>query len=61
VHLRGLTQLEGLNLRETKITEAGLVHLRGLRKLKQLHLDSKRITGAGLAKLKAVLPSLVVD
>ena len=33
VHLKGLTQLQWLDLAETKVTDAGLVHLKGLTQL----------------------------
>ena len=41
-NLKGLTQLQSLNLRDTKVTDAGLVHLKGLTKLQSLDLAEPR-------------------
>ena len=40
-----------LNLRDTKITSAGLVHLKGLAKLKRLHLERTNVGDEGIANL----------
>ena len=40
-----------LNLRDTKITSAGLVHLKGLAKLKRLHLERTNVSDEGVANL----------
>ena len=52
VHLRGLVELEILNLDATRITDAGLVHLKGLTGLQELNLQSAKVTDAGLVHLK---------
>jgi len=57
VRVKVFSQLQKLNLGESKITDAGLVHLKGLTKLRELHLDFTKVTDAGLAHLKG-LPSL---
>ena len=53
-HLKGLTQLQTLNLMGAKITDAGLAHLKGLTQLQTLTLDGTRVTDAGLAHLKGL-------
>ena len=40
-----------LNLRDTKITSAGLVHLKGLAKLKRLHLERTNVGDEWIANL----------
>ena len=52
VHLKELTTLERLSLRDLRVTDAGLVHLSRLSKLKKLSLDNTHVTDAGLAHLK---------
>jgi hypothetical protein len=54
VHLKGLTQLQGLDLNFTKVTDAGLVHLKGLTKLQVLYLWRTEVTDAGLVHLKGL-------
>ena len=56
VHLKGLTNLKGLVLADTQITDAGLVHLAGLTKLGNLDLSFSQVTRAGIAELKKALP-----
>ena len=51
VHLKGLTNLESLNLNRTKITDAGLSHLSALTKLSTLYLAGPKVTDAGLVHL----------
>jgi hypothetical protein len=58
-HLKGLTQLQSLNLRGTKVTDAGLVHLKGLTQLRELDLARSitilpDVTDAGLVHLKGL-------
>lgn len=43
VHLKGLVNLEKLDLQSTSITAAGLEHLKGLKKLKVLYTDVKDV------------------
>lgn len=52
VYLKGLAELQNLDLSGTQITDAGLVHLAGLTKLQELRLSSTKITDAGLEQLK---------
>ena len=42
VHLKGLTNLQSLDLDSTKVTDAGLEHLKGLTKLQSLSLSDTR-------------------
>jgi hypothetical protein len=51
-HLKGFTELRGLNLGGTNITDAGLEHLKGLTQLRWLLLGGTNITDAGLEHLK---------
>ncbi len=53
-HLKGLTELQTLDLWRTKLTGAGLVHLRGLTKLQLLEMSETKVTDAGLEHLKAL-------
>jgi hypothetical protein len=47
-------QLYGLNLSESKPTDAGLAPLAGLKNLAELHLERSSVTDAGLAHLKGL-------
>lgn len=61
-YLRGLPQLESLNLRGTEVTDAGLANLSGLVNLRSLNLWSTAVSDAGLAHLRGAtrLQSLVL-
>jgi Leucine Rich repeat len=52
--LKGLKQLQRLNLSGTKVTDAGLRHLRGLTTLRTLELIDTGITDTGLKNLKGL-------
>lgn len=54
VHLKGLTQLDYLNLSNTQVCDAGLVHLKGLTQLNGLGLDNTQVSDAGLVHLKGL-------
>ena len=47
VHLKGLAQLQSLDLQETHITDAGLGNLKGLTHLKTLRLGWTHVGDAG--------------
>jgi Leucine-rich repeat (LRR) protein len=47
-HIKGLTNLEDLNLWSTTIDDAGMPNLASLRKLKRLNLDKCYVTDEGL-------------
>ena len=52
--LAPLTQLAGvtaLNLKRTKVTDAGLEHLKGLKSLEILHLEQTAVSDKGIAHL----------
>ena len=53
-------EVDGVNLINTEITDAGLVHLKGLTSLARRHLENTQITDAGLAKLKEALPNITI-
>jgi Leucine Rich repeat len=57
-HLSRMTQLETLDLRETKITDAGLTQLYGLQRLQTLGLQATKVTPAGIQQLRKALPGL---
>ena len=54
VRLKGLTNLQSLDLRSTQITDAGLVHLRGMTNPQSLNLNNTQLTDAGLVNLKGM-------
>jgi hypothetical protein len=54
MHLRGLHDLEHVNLEGTNVTDAVLVSLEGFTKLERLDLDGTRITNDGLVHLKGL-------
>ena len=54
VCLKGLTNLEELELERTKVTDAGLEHLQGLTKLQWLGLAGTNVTDAGLEHLQGL-------
>ena len=51
-HVKGLTRLWILDLRDTQVTDAGLDHLKGMTQLHQLFLAGTQVTDAGLEHLK---------
>ena len=53
-HLRGLTQLQSLDLQYDNVTDAGLFNLQNMKQLQTLSLSSTKITDAGLASLQAL-------
>lgn len=59
-YLDGLTQLQALVLKCTRITDAGLEHLKGMRQLQSLDLQNTEITDAalnyldGMTQLKSI-------
>ena len=59
--LKGLTNLQHLNLDGTKITDAGLPHLKGLTSLKELRLLDTGVTGTAVEELRQALPSLTIQ
>jgi len=53
-HLKGMTKLTILDLREARVTNAGLEHLKDLPKLYFLSLGDTRVTDAGLEYVKGL-------
>jgi hypothetical protein len=60
-HLKGLTELQELNLFHAgdfatgkRVTDAGLESIKGLTKLQVLLIPNSRVTGKGLAHLKGM-------
>jgi hypothetical protein len=50
-HLKDLTQLEELHVRNIDATDAGLAHLRGLKRLRELTIGGRGITDQGLSHI----------
>ncbi|MDP7034491.1 MAG: hypothetical protein QF752_08345 [Planctomycetota bacterium] len=68
--VKGLTNLASLDLKNTRVTDAGLVHLEGLRKLEELNFawhKTSSYKGIGTSRLvhamilKKALPSCVIQ
>lgn len=55
--LRGMTQLEALDLRGASVTDAATSDLATLTGLKRLVLEGTQVTEAGVAKLRKALPN----
>jgi len=53
--------LRSLDLRDTCVTDAGLVHLKGLRQLEKLVLLNTRVTSEGVQGIQQALPNCRVD
>jgi len=47
--------LQKLDLKDSKITDAGLFHLRGMTQLEELKIENAQVTDAGLAHLKGLV------
>ena len=56
-YLLELSGLRVLYLKNTKVTDAGLVYLKDLPELEELYLEGTRVTRAGFAYLKSALPN----
>jgi Leucine-rich repeat (LRR) protein len=55
--LARMSQLRELNLRGSRVTDAGLAQLQGLKNLKTLGLQNTKATKAGAEQLKTSLPN----
>ena len=53
-HIEGMSQLQGLDLSGTQVTNNGLVHLAGLSRLRSLGLSRTGVTDAGLEHLRGL-------
>lgn len=53
-YLKGLTDLQGLDLTDTQVSDAGMEHLKGLTKLHILGLGGTQVSDAGLEHLKGL-------
>jgi hypothetical protein len=56
-----LKTLEWLDLRDTKITDAGLKSLKGLTNLRSLSLQGTRVTAAGAKELQQALRKCKIE
>lgn len=61
VHLKGLTELQSLDLMATNVSDAGLEHLRGLTRLQSLNLMATKVTDAGVKDLQMALPNCKIN
>ncbi|HUT56909.1 MAG TPA: hypothetical protein VNA25_03425, partial [Phycisphaerae bacterium] len=59
-HLRGLSSLTKLDIRNTQVGDAGLEHLKGLTRLEMLYYRNANVTDAGVKKLRQALPNCVI-
>ena len=57
MHLKGLTNLQELDLAGTQVTDAGLVHLKGLTNLQELDLSYTQVTEGGVQEQRQALPN----
>jgi hypothetical protein len=53
--MRSLASLKRLDLRDSAITDDGLVHLAEFHGLDEIRLTGSRVTPAGILRLKAML------
>jgi hypothetical protein len=53
-HLKGLTELQRLWLKDTKVSDGGLVHLKRLTALQDLDLSNTQVSDVGLKHLKGM-------
>ena len=56
-HLKGLTQLQSLDLGCTQVSDYGLEYLKELAQLQTLSLRDTKVTGEGVKKLQRALPN----
>jgi WD40 repeat protein len=59
-HLKGMVQLNHLNLYETKITDAALDQLHGLTNLETIFLQGTKVSDAAIDRLKKAIPRVNV-
>jgi hypothetical protein len=55
-----MTHLSGLDLRGTKITDAGLADIKRMTNLSQVYLSRTQVTEAGMKELRRARPSLKI-
>jgi len=60
VSLKGLRDLESLDLSGTRATDRGLEGLRGLKRLKEVHVRGTSVTKEGRDRFRASMPGLKV-
>lgn len=60
IHLKGLANLETLDLFATGVSDARLAHLKGLAKLKTLRLGATTVTDEGVKNLRKALPNSTI-
>ena len=58
MRLKGLTNLQSLNLNNTQITDAGLVNLKGLTRLQSPWFCDTQVTRTGIAELQQATSQL---
>ena len=56
-HLKGLTNLQTLDLKGTQVSDAGLTHLKLLTNLQTLWLLGTQVSVAGVQELQKALPN----
>ena len=57
-HVAALGKLRNLDLRQTRVTNAGLAKLADLRELRFVNVDGTQVTRDGLEQLRQAIPNL---
>jgi len=60
-HIKGLVNLEYLNLYNTKVGDAGIENLKGMTNLMALYLWQSKVSDEGAATLKNALPETMLN
>jgi internalin A len=61
VDLRGLKNLQALNLAGKEVTDAGRKELAGLKNLRWVDLTGTKVTDAGVEELRKALPTCDIE
>lgn len=60
IDLVNLAQMKVLDIRNTKVTDAGLKQLANLKQLTTLELGGTKVTDAGIKELRTALPKCLI-
>jgi hypothetical protein len=55
-HLKGMTQLQGLDIHDTQVSDVGLEHVKRLTQLQELSIYNTKVTDEGVKRLQQALP-----
>ncbi len=59
-HLKEMTSLQQISLKDTHISDAGLAQLNGMTGLRALWLGNPKVTDSGVADMRSALPKLMI-